>query len=275
VVDIPSAQANLLAFDDRGTGLPVVFVHGLTFNRHTWDPIVERVADRCRCITIDLPGHGESGGLPRSMDDLGHRIHAVVSRLGIDRPIVTGHSLGGIEATMYAARYPVRGVVNVDQALDVRSFVTMIQQLEPALRGPQFEATFEPIRQGIGVQALPEPLRSATLSAQSIRQDLVLAYWNDIFGKTPESLQALVDGAARRIRVPYLAVYGRRLADVERSGMHDRIVALELEEWPDRGHMVHLMEPDRFANRLATFIDRCSESQSLPGMGTESLVHGS
>lgn len=258
-VETSRVQGALLAFDDRGTGVPVVFIHGLTFNRRTWDPIVNRIVDRFRCITFDLPGHGESGGLPRSMEELGQRINALVTRLEIERPIIVGHSLGGIEATMYGARYPVRGVVNVDQTLEVRPFVGMIQQLEPALRGPHFEDTFEPIRQSIGVEALPEPLRSTTRSAQTIRQDLVLAYWNDIFESTPESLQAMVDETTRRITVPYLAVFGRRLSDEERLAMNRRVTALELEEWPDRGHMVHLMEPDRFADRLATFIDACSE----------------
>jgi pimeloyl-ACP methyl ester carboxylesterase len=257
VVDASGGQDELLAFGDCGAGTPVVFVHGLTFNRHNWDPIVERLVDRYRCITIDLPGHGESAGLPRSMEDVGQRIHTLVSHLGIDRPIIAGHSLGAIEATMYAAGHPVRGVVNVDQTLDVRPFVTFVQQLGSALRGPRFEEVFEPIRQSIGVEALPEPLRSVTRSSQTIRQDLVLAYWNELLESTPERLQALVDDASSRISVPYLAVFGRRLSEDERTSMHDKVATLEMEEWPDRGHMVHLMEPDRFANRLATFVDTC------------------
>jgi pimeloyl-ACP methyl ester carboxylesterase len=191
------------------------------------------------------------------MDYVGQRIHTLVSHLGIDRPIMAGHSLGAIEGTMYAASHPVRGVVNVDQTLDVRPFVTFVQQLGSALRGPGFEEVFEPIRQSIGVEALPEPLRSVTRAAQTIRQDLVLAYWNELLEATPERLQAMVDEASRRISVPYLAVFGRRLADDERTSMHDKVATLELEEWPDRGHMVHLMEPDRFANRLTTFVDTC------------------
>jgi pimeloyl-ACP methyl ester carboxylesterase len=251
---IPNSQ---LAYEERGSGVPVVFIHGLTFNRHTWDPLIDRLVGRCRCVALDLPGHGESMCLPRSMDEVGQRVHTLVVDLGIERPVVIGHSLGGIEATMYAARFPVAGVVNVDQPLDVRPFVGWLQQIAPALHGPDFAAAFEPIRQSIGVELLPEPLRSATLTTQTVRQDIVLAYWSEIFRQSPESLQALVDEAARRIVVPYLAVFGHRLTDEERAALRDRLTGLELEEWPDCGHMVHLMELDRFADRLTTFVDAC------------------
>jgi pimeloyl-ACP methyl ester carboxylesterase len=67
----------------------------------------------------------------------------------------------------------------------------------------------------------------------------------------------------RQITVPYLAVFGHRLSDDERRRLRNRLPTLELEEWPDRGHMVHLMEPDRFADRLARFIDRCTGLKQL------------
>jgi pimeloyl-ACP methyl ester carboxylesterase len=191
------------------------------------------------------------------MEEVGRQVYGLVSSLGIERPVIVGHSFGGVLASFYAANCPVAGVVNVDQPLDIESFVRMIQQIEPALRGPHFAAAFEPIRQSIGVELLPEPLRSRTLATQTVRQDLVLAYWNDTFRQSPEDLQALVDETARRITVPYLAVFGHRLADDERVRLQGRLIGLELEEWPDRGHMVHLMEPDRFAQRLAAFVGRC------------------
>jgi pimeloyl-ACP methyl ester carboxylesterase len=247
--------SNSLAYGDRGTGTPIVFVHGLTFNRAIWEPITDRLVDRFRCIAVDLPGHGESTGLPHSMEEVGRAVHQVVTNLGIERPVVVGHSLGAMMVTKYAANFPVAGVVNVDQSLDVRPFAQMLRQMEPGLRGPNFSSVFEPIRQSIGVEMLPEPLRSRTRATQAVRQDLILAYWDEAIHQSPDDLQAMTDEAAHRVGVPYLAVFGRTLADEERKRFHDRLVGLELEEWPDRGHMVHLMEPDRFADRVAAFID--------------------
>ncbi len=247
-----------LAYEERGAGSPVVFIHGLTFNRATWGPLLDSLADRFRCVAVDLPGHGGSAGLPQSMEEVMHQVHDLVTGLGIERPVIVGHSLGAMMATFYAATFPVAGVVNVDQPLDVEPFLRMVRQVEPALRGPSFAEAFEPIRQSIGVELLPEPLRSCTLATQTVRQDLVLAYWHDPFRQSPEELQAQVDEAARQITVPYLAVFGHRLSDDERLRLQDRLSGLELEEWPDRGHMVHLMEPDRFTQRLAAFVGRCS-----------------
>ncbi|MFL5761986.1 MAG: alpha/beta fold hydrolase [Thermomicrobiales bacterium] len=251
------ASATGLAFDDRRESPAVVFIHGVTFSRRTWDPIVDRLADRCRCVAVDLPGHGDSAGLPQSMEELAHRIHGLITELGIEKPVVVGHSYGGALASMYAATFPVAGVVNVDQPLDMRPFLGMLHQVAPGLRGPGFAAAFEPIRQSIGVELLPEPLRSATLATQSVRQDLVLAYWEEALRRSPEDLQAEVDVRVHRIAAPYLAVFGHRLADHERATIRALIPHLDLEEWPDRGHMVHLMELERFADRLAAFVDAC------------------
>jgi pimeloyl-ACP methyl ester carboxylesterase len=52
-----------LVYEECGTGFPVVFIHGLTFNRSTWRPILDRLAGRFRCVAVDLPGHGGSARL--------------------------------------------------------------------------------------------------------------------------------------------------------------------------------------------------------------------
>jgi pimeloyl-ACP methyl ester carboxylesterase len=257
-MDASVAAGTGLACEERGAGSPVVFIHGLTFSSATWGPLLDRLGGRFRCVAVDLPGHGRSAGLPRSMEEVGHQVYGLVSGLGIERPVMVGHSWGGALASMYAAHFPVAGVVNVDQPLDIEPFLRMLQQVEPALRGAHFAAAFEPIRRSIGVEMLPEPLRSRTLATQTVRQDLVLAYWSEVFRQSPEDLQAQIDEAAPRIAVPYLAVFGHRLAHEERARLQGRLSGLELEEWPDRGHMVHLMEPDRFAQRLAAFVGGCS-----------------
>ena len=95
-MDTAVAPSTRLAYEERGMGVPVMFIHGLTFNRHTWDPLVERVSGRFRCVVSDLPGHGESAGLPQSFAEVGDRVHALVADLGIARPIVVGHSFGGL-----------------------------------------------------------------------------------------------------------------------------------------------------------------------------------
>ncbi|MEV4714006.1 alpha/beta fold hydrolase [Micromonospora sp. NPDC049374] len=63
-------------------------------------------------------------------------LHELVRALGIEqRPLVVGHSYGGVVATAYAARFPARGAVTVDQTLDVKPLPARMAQ---ALRGENF-----------------------------------------------------------------------------------------------------------------------------------------
>src|SRR4051812_27514358 len=107
-----------LAYDDEGAGPGVVFLHGLTFDRRSWAPIIERLDGCVRSIAIDLPAHGDSGGAPTSLDDVAAQAHQLVVSLAVDRPIVVGHSMSGGLASFYAAAHPTRGVVSIDNGPD-------------------------------------------------------------------------------------------------------------------------------------------------------------
>src|SRR5437016_4952924 len=63
-----------LAYETHGDGVPVVFLHGLTFDRRTWRPIIARLGAGVRSIAIDLPGHGASPGPACELEQLAGRI---------------------------------------------------------------------------------------------------------------------------------------------------------------------------------------------------------
>src|SRR4051794_26152742 len=106
--------ATSLAHDDEGEGTPVVFLHGLTFDRRTWRPIIERLGGCLRSIAIDLPAHGESAGAPAALDDVAAQVHELVASLAVDRPVVVGHSMSGGLASFFPADYPSRGLAGLD-----------------------------------------------------------------------------------------------------------------------------------------------------------------
>jgi pimeloyl-ACP methyl ester carboxylesterase len=245
-----------LAYEIHGAGTPVVFLHGLTFDRTTWRPVIERLGEGVQSIAVDLPGHGESEGPPVSLDQLAGLVHELLSELGIERPVVVGHSIGGFLAFLYAVGYPTLGIVDVDQGLDARRFSALLKELEPALRGPAFDSVFERFQESMEIDRVPEPDRSLVLGAQRVRQDLVLGYWDDVINWDADRFQQMIDQGLVGLDVPFLAVFGRPLEDEQGHGL--RLVPnLELEEWIGDGHLVHLVEPDRFAARLRAFIDRC------------------
>ena len=68
----------------------------------------ERSGDRCKLISYDLPGHGETAfpSAPYGIEELSAQFAAVLRREGIDRAHVTGISLGGLVAQCFAATEP-------------------------------------------------------------------------------------------------------------------------------------------------------------------------
>src|SRR6187397_545400 len=94
-----------LAYETAGTGTPVDLLHGLTFDRTSWRPIVDELDGAVRTIAIDLPAHGDSPGPATSMEQLAARLHDQLVTLDIARPLLVGHSYGAAVASMYVASY--------------------------------------------------------------------------------------------------------------------------------------------------------------------------
>src|SRR6516225_11243856 len=97
-----------LAYDMEGTGTPVVFLHGLTFDRRTWRPVIDQLDGSVTSIAIDLPAHGDSGGEPAPPVNVTEQIHRLVETLGVERPVVAGHSMGAAVAGLYMSAHPAR-----------------------------------------------------------------------------------------------------------------------------------------------------------------------
>lgn len=247
-----TARTQRLAYDLCGEGVPVVLLPGLTFRRESWQPVTERLGDGILTIAIDLPGHGDTAGPPARLDDLVDEIHGLVSRLGVERPLMVGHSMSGIVVFLYAARHPARGVVCVDQPLLTGPFASQVKQLEPRLRS-SFDDAFKPFLHSMGIDLIPEPLRSHARAAQEVRQDVVLGYWDEVIRRDPGELQATLDSALRAAEVPALCIFGRQLPAPVRAHLANNLAHATVEEWPGAGHCPHLARVDEFAARLREF----------------------
>jgi pimeloyl-ACP methyl ester carboxylesterase len=237
-----------LAYESHGAGTPVVLLHGLTFDRRSWRPIVDRLGDDVHTIAIDLPGHGESEAPPADLDIVAMQVHALLEELGVDRPVMVGHSISGALVLLYAGLYPTRGAVSIDCPFDLRPFAGLVKQLAPALRGPGFEQAFAPFQQSMRLDLLPEPV------PQTIRQDVVLAYWDKLIRTDADALQQQIEEMAARTDAPVLTLFGDRLTSEQREYIHAHAPGTEVEEWPGSGHMLQLVEPDRFTDRLRSFV---------------------
>jgi pimeloyl-ACP methyl ester carboxylesterase len=97
---------------------PVVFLHGGGLNAHTWDLVCLALHHEYHCYALDQRGHGDTDWSPVGEYGREHHVQdiaAFIRQLGIDRPVVVGMSLGGLNTMAYAGgRNDLAGVVLVD-----------------------------------------------------------------------------------------------------------------------------------------------------------------
>ncbi len=98
---------------------PVLLIHGLASAANIWDLVAPRLSQRgFRVVALDQRGHGLSDKPDHgySFEEILADDHALAAALGLERPIVVGHSWGGGVALGYGAAYPqeVTALVLVD-----------------------------------------------------------------------------------------------------------------------------------------------------------------
>ncbi len=112
------------AWDVAGPpGAPaLVFVHGAVLSRSMWGPQVERLRDRYRCVTVDLPGHGVLATEPFELGRAVDVVTGAIDDAAGGRAVVVGLSLGGYVAIATAAAHPerVRGLVISGASMEPR-----------------------------------------------------------------------------------------------------------------------------------------------------------
>lgn len=254
-------RPNGLAADidgDYDTRAPLVFLHGLTFDRTIWRPALDALAPldpRRRVVTFDLPGHGASPDQDGyDIEDVISTVHRAVEEASLDRPVMVGHSLGGVLATVYAARYPTRGVVNVDQPLFVAPFAQLVRSVAERLRGPDFAQVWQMFETSFHTELLSPAAQQLVRDSSRPRQVVVLGYWNDVINSPIASLTATIDNGLALVRetaVPYVVVAGSEPPPMYRQWLHERLPDSRFEVWPDSSHFPHLAHPDAFAKLLA------------------------
>jgi pimeloyl-ACP methyl ester carboxylesterase len=101
-----------LAHVRRGTGEPLVLIHGLGSRRQVWDPVLVAVARHREVLALDLPGFGGTppGDTEPSMDGLTTAVETFLAEHDLHRPHVAGSSLGAGIALELGRRGVARSV---------------------------------------------------------------------------------------------------------------------------------------------------------------------
>lgn len=244
-----------------------VFLHGGSAHAHWWDFTLPLLAQRYRCIALDLRGHGDSSRPPDGNYTLAayaDDVCAAIDALGLRRPALIGHSFGGFVAMVVAGRMgdglAALAIVDSRARIGVRS-ARLLEALRK-LPQPRWADADEAIARfrllPSATVAPPDVL--AHMARHGMRQDADGA-WTMKFDR-----RALAGAPAQDLaphltaaRCPVLAVRAVHSEIVTADGLAEfraAVPQVELAEIADAHHHVMLDQPAALARVLGDFLDR-------------------
>lgn len=263
-----SADGTTIAWSRTGTGQgagpAVVLVHGITESAASFDPVVGRLIDRFDVITLDLRGHGESGrATSYDLASMAGDVVAVVAEAGLTDGVgapgvhLVGHSLGGAVVSAVGAVLPVASVVDIDQSLQLGAFKADLVAAESTLRDPdQYRFVVGAMFDAMSGTMLSADERGRIGALRRPDHDVILGVW-DLLLTTPEDeIEATIDTTLAGYLdhpTPYLALFGLDPGIGYADWLAERIPGSTVELWAEHGHYPHLVDPDRFVERLHGF----------------------
>jgi pimeloyl-ACP methyl ester carboxylesterase len=244
----------VLAYDEAGSGGPsLVFLHGAACNRRFWKRQLQRFGSTHHVVAVDLRGHGESDApmQPYAMRSFADDLAWTCQELGLAKPVVIGHSLGGMIALDFASAYPDRvgAIVLIDSLLlagrdrpeVVRELVDQLRGSDPnlALRG-YFANLFGPDDDpALTSWILDQAARTPRHVTSSLWEESVSS-WDD-------------EHALRECRVPILYIdAGTPNADLARA--RELCPRLMLARTVGSGHFSPLVVPEQVNALLERFL---------------------
>ena len=240
-----------VAYDVAGDGPPAIFLHGLTSRRQGWDPVTSLLAPALTCVRVDLRGHGETSTAPDySLPAIVADVRAVADELGLGAPAVVGNSVGATVAAVYAAAHPVRAVVCAGNSrLRFGDFTVLVQARAQALRGEDaMRAVLEIDRElDLGPYMDDEEFERRVLA---FPPEVVRGIWAQALSTPPEQLTAVSEALLPAIEAPLLSLHGSRPPEDYPTWLTGLVPSAEVEVWEGMGHLLHLVDPPRFAERV-------------------------
>lgn len=226
---------------------PLVFVHGAAGTHLNWPPELRRFPGK-EVYSVDLPGHGKSGGhAEQTLEAYADRVAEWMGALQLFRAFVVGHSMGGGIAMELSIRHPHRtagiGLVSTGPRLPVPANLLTYSK-NPAT----FSSALEILRElSFGSQAAPRLVELAMQRLSEVRPSVLQ---NDF----QACMQFDITERLEKIRCPAVVICGSedRLTPLRNSQfLVNRIKKAELRLVPGAGHMVMLENPPQVAAILA------------------------
>jgi pimeloyl-ACP methyl ester carboxylesterase len=237
-----------------GKGRTAILVHGWTCNDTTWKSQVPELTKKYRVITLDLPGHGQSGS-PKdgklSMDLFARAIEAVRSEAKSDQVVLVGHSMGTPVILYYARLYPqhAAALVFVDGIVSSPQNPSGMLNFANQFAGPD------------GLKTRESMIRS--MFSASTTQEMQKHILSMMLGAPAETavgaMKAVMDPASWKdmaFTQPVLGLYAEKSKAADREYIKTNFPKMDYQEIAGTGHFLMLEKPDEFNRLLKEFLDK-------------------
>lgn len=257
---IARAAGQMLAYDDRGEGPPVLFLHAFPLDRTMWEPQLGALLHHARCVAPDLPGFGESpADGPASLDRWADDIAALLDHLALEQTTIVGLSMGGYLAFALWRRHRarVRALVLASTRADADTEDARARRRELIALARARGSAAVADRQLPGLLGKQTRARQPEL-VEHVRSVLARAPVEGIVGAL-EAMLARPDSTPllHTIDVPTLVIAGGDDVLTPPSVMrplHAAIPGSRLEVLAGAGHLSNLERPAAFTHLVGEFV---------------------
>jgi 3-oxoadipate enol-lactonase len=239
---------------------PLLFLHGIGGAARAWRGQLDFFRDRYRSLAWDMPGYGGSAPLAAvSIANLADALRDFLHAVGATKPILVGHSIGGMIVQQLLAKAP-----------DIASAV-VLAQTSPAFGKPDGDwqkafigARLGPLDRGETMASLAPALVKELVGEDPDASGMVLA--RDCMAAVPEAtyratMLALMGfdlrSALKQITVPTLVLSGSRDNNAPApmmAKMASYIPSASYVELDGAGHLANLEQPQAFNAALDDFL---------------------
>ncbi len=268
-----------LHYISKGEGQPIVFLHGGVLNGHDFDSVIDRAAaSGFHGIAFDRPGYGYSdrpGNKPVTPQMQAKLLHQALQELGVEKPILVGHSWSGVLVLAYALDYPddLSGIITLGAGMYAEGYPaekgdpisvavttpvlgdalmnTLLAVLGPPLAKMILTETFKP-------EPVPEAYRKVTL-ANWLRPLQFKSNREDVLAFVP-AVKAMA-GRYKEIKAPLVIVVGADdpFDTKEHSfRLHQELPDSTLIVEQNAAHMIPQNHPDAVMKAIETLQARPS-----------------
>ena len=261
---------NLHYLDHGGeAAVSAVALHGFALNCHSFDEVAPALSNQLHWYALDQRGHGLSERAAElsdySRDHMAADIQGFIIERRLERPVVLGHSMGGMNAMTFAAKHPeqLRALVLIDVGPGVS--VDGVQQVRQFVQGPyemdSLDAWVDMTHRYYPYRSKDAIRRRLAVSLRETPEGKMAKMFDERFREA--DFRGVADGrdgiweTAKALSVPTLLLHGENSPVLKREQAEkfaNEVPAVQLITIPEAGHSVAGDQPDAFVEAVRDFL---------------------